>query len=115
MTRVNTWIGAVASTNFKTLSGIALDFLTFFWVAWPRDAGHAINETALGMWLAFLAALNGIAYQQFSKQRTSDYGAMERQAEIERAKSAIPPDVTVITPAQPTVTVTATSSTEDKG
>lgn len=83
-------LAGLPSTNFKIVTTTALYFLTF--VAWAAAVllEKPIEEMTFGLWLAFLAGLGGFALAQFSRQRATDYGAMERQAEIERAKAGAP-------------------------
>lgn len=96
-------LAGLPSTNFKIVTTVALYFLTFF--AWAAAVlfEKPIDEFTFGLWLAFLAGAGGFALAQFNRQRATDYGAMERQAEIERAKAGGPPK-TVVNATDATVT-----------
>lgn len=59
-----------------------------------------IDKVAFAEWLTFVAALLGINLALTSVIRRSDYGALDRQAEIERAKTGMP--ATTTTQEQPT-------------
>lgn len=91
----NSALAGLPSTNFKIVTTTALYFLTF--AAWAAATllEKEIDWEVFGLWLAFLAGLGGFALAQFSRQRQTDYGAMERQAEIERAKAGGPPKAAV--------------------
>lgn len=86
----NSALAGLPSTNFKIVTTTALYFFTFF--AWAAAVllEKNVDEMTFGLWLAFLAGLGGFALAQFSRQRATDYGALERQAEIERAKAGAP-------------------------
>ncbi len=86
----NSALAGLPSTNFKVVTTTALYFLTF--VAWAAAVllEKPVDEFTFGLWLAFLAGLGGFTVAQFKAQRSTDYGAMERQAEIERAKAGGP-------------------------
>lgn len=84
-------LAGLPSTNFKIVTTVALYFLTFFAWALAVLLEKPIDEFTFGLWLAFLAGAGGFALAQFNRQRATDYGAMERQAEIERAKAGGPP------------------------
>lgn len=88
-------LAGLPSTNFKIVTTVALYFLTF--LAWAAAVlfEKPIDEFTFGLWLAFLAGAGGFALAQFNRQRATDYGAMDRQAEIERAKRGIGPATTV--------------------
>lgn len=89
----NSVLAGLPSTNFKIVTTVALYFLTFF--AWAAAVllEKPIDEFTFGLWLAFLAGAGGFALAQFNRQRATDYGALERQAEIERAKHGQPSTV----------------------
>lgn len=96
-------LNAVSSTNAKAIGTLALYFLT--WASYTAAVLLAKEPDAVnfGMWLAFLAGLGGFSLAQFRQQRETDYGALERKAEIERAKAGAP--------AKAGVTVNADSAT----
>lgn len=91
----NSALAGLPSTNFKMVTTTALYFLTFGAWALATLLEKPIDWEIFGLWLAFLAGLGGFTLAQFSRQRATDYGAMERQAEIERAKAGGPPKSSV--------------------
>lgn len=84
----NGWANDVRSTNAKALVTLALYLGTF--LVWGICSVYKLgfDETSFGMWLAFLAGLGGFSLAQFKNERATDYGALERQAAIEAAKSS---------------------------
>ncbi len=84
----NSWLAGLPSTNFKILTTVVLYFLTFCAWALALLLEKPVDEMTFGVWLAFLAGLGGFALAQFAKQRSTDYGAMDRQIEIEKAKQS---------------------------
>lgn len=98
MERFNKWLTSVPQVQWKLFHTTILNYLTFFWIAGSSAFNWwAIQEMVLGGWLVFLSALNGFAYAGYKTQRTTDYGALDKQAEIERAKAGAP-GTTVVTP-----------------
>lgn len=100
----NSALAGLPSTNFKIVTTVALYFLTF--LAWAAAVllEKTIDEFTFGLWLAFLAGAGGFALAQFNRQRATDYGAMERQAEIERAKAGGPKAGVTVNTKETTVT-----------
>lgn len=94
-TTFNEWLNKINSTNAKAVGTIGLYFLTYFLYAAAVLLVKPIDNVAFGMWLGFLAGLGGFSLAQFTKQRVTDYGAMERQAAIERAKASAGPSTVV--------------------
>ncbi len=90
-TMFNAWANDVRTTNAKALVTLALYLGTF--VVWAICSIYKLgfDETSFGMWLAFMAGLGGFSIAQFKTERTTDYGAMKLQADIERAKSGAAP------------------------
>lgn len=117
----NSWLAGLPSTNFKIVTTVGLYFLTF--AAWAAAVllEKPIDEFTFGLWLAFLAGAGGFALAQFNRQRATDYGAMDRQAEIERAKRGVGPktmidaDTANVKATTVDVNAGATSATDSTG
>lgn len=109
----NNWLNSVNSTNAKAIGTLVLYFLTWAVYAAAVLFKVTIDNIAFGMWLGFLAGLGGFSLMQFKTQRQTDYGALTRQADIERAKAGA--TTTTTETAGPTKTTTAPAPEGDKG
>lgn len=100
----NSALAGLPSTNFKVVTTTALYFFTF--LAWAAAVlfEKPVDEFTFGLWLAFLAGLGGFTVAQFKAQRSTDYGALDRQAEIERAKAGGPKAGVTVNTKEATVT-----------
>lgn len=76
---LNVWINGVRQSNAKALITLALYVGTFLVWAICSLAKINLDETSFAMWLGFLAALGGFSLATFNKERTTDYGYVERQ------------------------------------
>jgi hypothetical protein len=85
------------STAFKGWSsGWLWVFTAAVWgaatlIAVVKATDHLPTEW-LFAWLSGLATYSGLSVVQFNAMRKTDYGALDRQAEIEKAKATPPKD-----------------------
>lgn len=118
LTRLNDLVNKIRGTNFKMVAVIILTFMVFAWAMFAPmlvaafGKTFAVDVTVLGMLLAFLAAAWGISYQQFSKERTTDYGYVER-AKVPPAPAPVSTTTETVGPS--TTTTTAPAPEGDKG
>lgn len=63
------WLADLPTTAAVTVSGIALAFGTGLALLGAMALGREVQEGALGLWLAFVAAMLGVGYAQFAKKR----------------------------------------------
>lgn len=94
----NDWNNTIRQANFKANITVMLYVGTFFIWGLAVLREKEIEITAFGLWLGFLAALGGFSLKQFKDERTTDYGYVDRQAEIEKAKRSGAPSTTVNAP-----------------
>ena len=76
----------VPTTQVQVIVGGWLAFGTFVLYAVLAIRATAIDATAFGLWLAFIAACLGIAYKQFHAKRTTDYGYLERKKDAPKSE-----------------------------
>src|SRR5687768_2790812 len=81
------WLGELPTTALVTLTGCicALGTAGFYFTAATRAV--EIDEVPFGMWLGFVAAMLGIAYQWFGKKRDTYHASPPNQPDIEDAKA----------------------------
>ncbi len=106
--RVNDLLGKINGTNFKTVNAVTLDYFTFGWLVTDDLMGKQTNTAALGLWLGFLAALHGVAYASFAKQRDTDWTAL-------KIKSETPAPATTTSTTQTAGPAITTTKTGDQG
>jgi hypothetical protein len=84
------WLNQLNTPTYKTVWAVWCCIGTFMvWGACTLFEVH-VEEVAFGLWLGFLAAWMGINYKTYATTRDTDYGALERKADIERAKAGLP-------------------------
>ena len=87
-----TWLKDLASTNFRIFSTVVTGVLVVIGSFVLMAMGIEIQEVALGLILAFLAAQGGWDYAQFAKKRETYTPAPPAAPDVEDATAAAIPN-----------------------